>query len=735
MRDLAKVVGPDGAPAHRAPRAARLGHVLTASTALGRAPARRLRAAAAVRAARAALVPDVRAAHRRRARARLRPRRVRAAADRDPGRLAAVRADALEPAPGRRERPARAAGEPAVRARRRDRADRRALRRLCRDGLAGRGARRAVDAPVPARFARPLDARGRRRIGHLPVRLLDLHQRRVRAWRCRSALARAIGRWSGRPGRWRFMLAGALAGALLLYHGQSQIVLIAGGRAARLPAAHVAGRRAAGADRVLDRDVGPGARACTARSCSPSSSCCRSPSARSGTCGRSTIRARSRRSATRWPTTAPRSSACRWAAGSGSSPARYGTYFLGVIGLPLLAVGLVWGRRTAADAVPAPAAVRDPGHRSRRGPADAAAGPARVPQVVPGRSDPAAVHVRARGERGDRARRRRRVVDRRAAATWPARIWRWVVAGGDRGAARGRRASWRPARCVRRRRDLLGARYARRSAGRCCCSRCSSAAAVVVVGRWPCCGGRAATRARGAGGAVVVLAVLLRARGRARACTPMASGSSGRTSATGRANLDVTPGQAFMLEQPGADRDRVLTFGEDANRMGAVGLLQADGNQAIYPVAVPRLLRRADPPAAGHGPGERRPTSTSGGTGRSRSGRTWTRSWSRWSGARWLYVRGDEVPTVPGRRAALPRRRGRRDGLRGALRVPAGLPGGRRPRRARTRRGRRRRWPAADLATLRGTAFVADGRDADVLASVPRADGCAPTPATRRSCR
>lgn len=61
---------------------------------------------------------------------------------------------------------------------------------------------------------------------------------------------------------------------------------------------------------------------------------------------------------------------------------------------------------------------------------------------------------------------------------------------------------------------------------------------------------------------------------------------------TWRDASERTPAQEFLLAQPGIDLDRVLSFGEDANRMGAVGLLQADGYQTIYPVTYHRLFGR-----------------------------------------------------------------------------------------------------------------------------------------------
>ena len=59
---------------------------------------------------------------------------------------------------------------------------------------------------------------------------------------------------------------------------------------------------------------------------------------------------------------------------------------------------------------------------------------------------------------------------------------------------------------------------------------------------------------------------------------------------TWRASLDSTAAQRYILAQDTSGVDRVLSFGEDANRMGAVGLLQVDGYQTIYPAAYQQLF-------------------------------------------------------------------------------------------------------------------------------------------------
>jgi hypothetical protein len=107
--------------------------------------------------------------------------------------------------------------------------------------------------------------------------------------------------------------------------------------------------------------------------------------------------------------------------------------------------------------------------------------------------------------------------------------------------------------------------------------------------------------------------------------------------------LGKTSAQAFLL----ADIERVLTFGDQANRMGAVGLLQADGYQAIYPLTYHTYFDALIAPQIDTDP-------------------YWARYYRHWggraitfgpkvdpeivalTGVRWLYVRGDEVPEVPG---------------------------------------------------------------------------------------
>jgi hypothetical protein len=116
---------------------------------------------------------------------------------------------------------------------------------------------------------------------------------------------------------------------------------------------------------------------------------------------------------------------------------------------------------------------------------------------------------------------------------------------------------------------------------------------------------------------------------------------------TWAASLAETGGQSIILEQPGASTDRVLTFGDHANRMGAVDLLQADGYQAIYPLTYHAFFGALTAPfletdeafAAYFG---------SWGNRAYAFGPAVDPELVALAGVRWLYVVGDDVPTVPG---------------------------------------------------------------------------------------
>jgi hypothetical protein len=195
---------------------------------------------------------------------------------------------------------------------------------------------------------------------------------------------------------------------------------------------------------------------------------------------------------------------------------------------------------------------------------------------------------------------------------------------------------------------------------------------------------------------------------------------------TWASRLAETPGQAFLLRQPGIAVDRVLTFGDSANRMGVVGLLQADGYEPVYPLTYHNFFGALIDPQLAVSP----------------AAATYYRSWGSRAytfgprvdpelvalvGARWLYVKGDPVPTVPGIIARF------HEGKVTVYEVPDVMP------RA-FLAGRAEVLPdaaavvsalaSAELATLHGTVFVAAGADADILAPGRGAEpGAAEAPA------
>jgi hypothetical protein len=111
--------------------------------------------------------------------------------------------------------------------------------------------------------------------------------------------------------------------------------------------------------------------------------------------------------------------------------------------------------------------------------------------------------------------------------------------------------------------------------------------------------------------------------------------------------LGLSAGQAFLLRQPGIASDRVMTFGDDANRMAFQGLRQVDGYQAIYPLSYHAFFGAMTAPGLSADPARFR----------------YFHSWGArayafrpevdaplvdLAGARWLYVADGSVPTVPG---------------------------------------------------------------------------------------
>jgi hypothetical protein len=183
---------------------------------------------------------------------------------------------------------------------------------------------------------------------------------------------------------------------------------------------------------------------------------------------------------------------------------------------------------------------------------------------------------------------------------------------------------------------------------------------------------------------------------------------TGADISTWQADLGVTPGQAFLLAQPGIDVDRVLTFGDDANRMGAAGLLQADGYQVMYPLAYHELFGQLIAPQLALDP-DRWTYFHHWGNRAVTFGPHVDPELTALAGVRWLYVRGPEVPTVPGLIARF------RDGDVTVFEMPAVVP------RAFVARGVEvlpddravgDRLAAASIEDLVRIAVLADGPDA-----------------------
>jgi len=176
--------------------------------------------------------------------------------------------------------------------------------------------------------------------------------------------------------------------------------------------------------------------------------------------------------------------------------------------------------------------------------------------------------------------------------------------------------------------------------------------------------------------------------------------------------LGTTAAKTFLLQQPGIDVDRVLSFGGRPNQLAAAGMLQVDGYQSIYPLTYHAFFGALIAPQLAQSPF----LTTYYGAWGNRAvtfGPDVDPELVALSGARWLYVLGKDIPTIPGivvrlhDRAAtvyevpqvLPRAfiAGGLDVRRDPAAVVAGL-------------------SAADLVSLRSKAFVAAGADADRLA-------------------
>lgn len=107
--------------------------------------------------------------------------------------------------------------------------------------------------------------------------------------------------------------------------------------------------------------------------------------------------------------------------------------------------------------------------------------------------------------------------------------------------------------------------------------------------------------------------------------------------------IATTPGQAFILAQGALEQNRVLTIGDAGDRMGAVGLLQADGYQAIYPVGFHDLFGALIAPQLAADPNLYR-YFWSWGVRAYAFGPEIDPEVADLLGVRWLYVRGDATP-------------------------------------------------------------------------------------------
>jgi hypothetical protein len=514
-------------------------------------------------------------------------------------------------------------------------------------------------------------------------------------------------------GRWRFVLAGALAGALLLYHGQSQIVLIAGGvqLAYLVLTSPAGGRRARLGFWIATWALALGMYApvlVTQLVMLPTSQ------------------------RTIWdlralydprPLEALRDILALYSptligvplgGDLGASPARYGTYFLGGIGLPLLAIGVVWGRRTPRTwflllllvAIPLVDLIG-----LLLTPFQEQLGFLKTFQVVRIRhlfpfalaaNAALGLEVLFRWWTGDRLPSirigwRTIVV---AASVVPIALAA-IVAG---------------AQVVRRRRDLLELDTVALGWTLLLLALLVGAVVIVValVAVWQ--SGR--DPGRRCFGAAAVLAALLLLAGE-RALYAHGERFVGPYVGSWSSNLDITTGQAFLLGQPGIELQRVLAFGENPNRLAAGGLSMADGYQAVYPLTYHRYFGALIDPQLDTDP----------------AAETYYGKWGNRAitfgplvdpelvalvGVRWLYVRGDEVPSVPDAAERF------RDGDITVYEVPSMLP------RAFLASGLRvesgpdavvAALATADLPTLIRTAFIADGQDSEVLSRLPREDG------------
>ena len=355
--------------------------------------------------------------------------------------------------------------------------------------------------------------------------------------------------------------------------------------------------------------------------------------------------------------------------GLGVSPARYGTYFLGAVGLPLLVLGIVGVRRDRRGwfllalllAIPAwdlVAVVLAPVQQQlgflKSFQMD------RIRHLLPF----AMVANAAFGLD---------LLARTVLVGQPLRIgrWRWAAVGASL-IPLGIAFAVAARQVLRRRNDLLALEIPALGWGLLFVALAVGLACLVLLGFAVV---RTRNGPRNALGAVLIAGLLLALAGERAAYAwgerltdvPAYLGTWDET-------LGVTPAKSFLLRQPGIEVDRVLSFGGRPNQMAAAGMLQVDGYQIDLPIDLPRLLRGHHRAGARRvpisrellrqmgqpdhhvrpegGPGARRPER------RAMAPRPWARRADR-----------------PRDHRAVPRRRD--DGLRGPERPATGVRGGR----------------------------------------------------------
>lgn len=112
------------------------------------------------------------------------------------------------------------------------------------------------------------------------------------------------------------------------------------------------------------------------------------------------------------------------------------------------------------------------------------------------------------------------------------------------------------------------------------------------------------------------------------------------------ASLALTPGQAFLLGQPGISGQRVLTFNDNVNRMAFHGLNQADGYQAIYPLTYHGFFGTMTAPGLASDPAKSDYFHRWGARAYAFNGLV-DPELVALDGVRWLYVNDADQPSIP----------------------------------------------------------------------------------------